>query len=217
MTLISSGAAQRESAYAEIKRRIIHCETEFTPGAVLNESRIMELLALGRGPINQALHRLEVEGWVSILPRKGLLIASLSLDQLMEMASVRALNEVFCVGLAVNNARDDEIAAMRRIVERSPQLIAQRDIAGLVALDLAFHIAMSAASRNGTLAELLRALHEKQARFWFLSLSAPSHLEQVYREHLAIVEAFERRDAVAAQALMQHHIEEFKRNTTRRI
>lgn len=217
MTNLGTGAAQRESAYAEIKRRIIHCEPEFTPGAAQNESRIMELLGLGRGPINQALHRLEVEGWVSILPRKGLLITPLSLDQLMEMVTVRALNEVFCVGLAVNQATDGEIAAMRAIVERSPALIAQRDVAGLAALDLGFHMAISAAARNGALAELLRVLNEKQARFWFLSLSAPKHLEQVYREHLAIVEAFERRDAAGAQTWMEHHIEEFKRNTTRNI
>lgn len=217
MTNITKGAAQRESAYAEIKHRIIHCEPGFTPGAVQNESRIMELLGLGRGPINQALHRLEVDGWVAILPRKGLLITPLSLDLLMELVAVRTLNEVFCVGLAVNNATDGEIAAMRSIVERTPDMIAQRDIAGLAALDVAFHMAISAAARNSTLAELLRALHEKQARFWFLSLSAPDHLEQVHREHLAIVEAFERRDVAGAQALMQHHIEEFKRNTTRSI
>jgi DNA-binding GntR family transcriptional regulator len=75
---------------------------------------------------------------------------------------------------------------------------------------------MSAASRNRVLADLLRGLHEKQARFWFLSLD-PQHLENVYQEHLEIVNALERRDVPAVREAIREHIDEFRKNIIRTL
>lgn len=211
----ATGAAMREQAYAEIKRRIISCE--FRPGEPLNEAHVGALLGLGRTPVHQALHRLEVEGLVSIMPRKGVLVSPLSLNEVLDMIEVRATNEVLCATLACERAHESDLKAMRDIVDRSPDLIARRDIAGLAALDLKFHTAMSAASRNRVLADLLRGLHEKQARFWFLSLSDPQHLENVYQEHLVIIDALERRDVTAVREAIREHIDEFRKNIIRTI
>ncbi|WP_454731440.1 MULTISPECIES: GntR family transcriptional regulator [Cupriavidus] len=211
----ATGAAMREQAYAEIKRRIIACE--FRPGEPLNEAQVAGLLGLGRTPVHQALHRLEVEGLVSILPRKGVLVTPLSLNEVLDMIEVRATNEVLCATLAAERGHESDFMAMREIVDRTPDLLARRDIAGLASLDLKFHTAMSAASRNRVLADLLRNLHEKQARFWFLSLSDPRHLEKVYQEHLEIVDALERRDIPAVREAIREHIDEFRKNIIRTI
>ena len=211
----ASGAALREFAYNEIKRRIISCE--FRPGEALHEAQVAALLGLGRTPVHQALHRLEMEGLVSIMPRKGVLVSPLSLNDVLDMVEVRLTNEMLCVALAIERAHVVDIKAMRDIVECSPALIEQRDIAGLASLDLKFHTAMSAASRNRVLADLLRNLHEKQARFWFLSLSDPVHLNNVYQEHMCIIDAFERRDVAAAQQAIHAHIDAFRKNIIRTI
>ena len=215
LTPAQSGAALREQAYTEIKRRIIACE--FRPGEPLNEAQVAALLGLGRTPVHQALHRLEVEGLVSILPRKGVLVTPLSLNEVLDMIEVRATNEVLCATLACERGHDSDFKAMREIVDRSPELVARRDIPALASLDLKFHTAMSAASRNRVLAELLRGLHEKQARFWFLSLSDPQHLENVYQEHLEIVDALERRDVPAVLEAIREHIDEFRKNIIRTL
>lgn len=211
----SSGAALRELAYAEIKRRIISCE--FRPGEAINESQVGALLGLGRTPVHQALHRLEGDGLVSILPRKGVLVAPLSLNDVLDMIEVRLSNELLCITLAAERAHESDFRAMRDIVERSVGLLEQRDINGLMALDLKFHTAISAASRNRVLAELLRNLHEKQARFWFLSLQDPVHLSNVYQEHLAVIDALEHRDIPAAREAIRQHIDEFRKNIIRSI
>jgi DNA-binding GntR family transcriptional regulator len=210
-----SGAAMREYAYSEIKRRIITCE--FRPAEPLNESQVAALLGLGRTPVHQALHRLEVEGLVSILPRKGVLVTPLSLNEVLDMIEVRATNEVLCATLACERGHDSDFRAMREIVDRSPDLIVSRDIPALASLDLKFHTAMSAASRNRVLADLLRGLHEKQARFWFLSLSDSQHLENVYQEHLEIIAALERRDLPAVREAVHNHIDEFRKNIIRTL
>ncbi|CAM3736090.1 GntR family transcriptional regulator [Bordetella sputigena] len=211
----SSGAALRELAYAEIKRRIISCE--FRPGEAINESQVGALLGLGRTPVHQALHRLESDGLVSILPRKGVLVAPLSLNEVLDMIEVRLTNELLCVTLAAERAHGSDIQAMKDIVERSATLLEHRDINGLMQLDLKFHNAISAASRNRVLAELLRGLHEKQARFWFLSLQDPVHLANVYHEHMAVLDALERRDIPAAREAIRDHIDEFRKNIIRSI
>lgn len=210
-----TGAALSERAYAEIKQRIICCE--FRPGEPINEAQVGALLGFGRTPVHQALHRLEIEGLVTILPRKGVLVAPLSLNEVLDMIEVRVTNEMLCVKLAAERADANDFKAMREIIARSPDLIAQRDLGALMALDLKFHLAISSASRNRVLADLLRNLHEKQARFWFLSLSDPEHLQNVYQEHLDMLDALERRDIPAVQEAVRHHIGEFRRNIVRTI
>jgi DNA-binding GntR family transcriptional regulator len=211
----SRGVALSEQAYAEIKRRIICCE--FRPGEPIIESQVGTLLGLGRTPVHQALHRLELEGLVSILPRKGVLVSPLSLNEVLDMIEVRLTNEMLCVTLAAERAHATDFQGMREIIDRSPDLIAQRDVAALMTLDLKLHVAISAASRNRVLADLLRNLHEKQARFWFLSLSDPKHLENVYQEHRELLDVLERRDIPGVREAIRHHIDEFRRNIIRSI
>lgn len=212
----TAGAAQlREQAYAQIKRRIIACE--LPPGSQVNEGMLGALLGLGRTPVHQALHRLEMEGMVTILPRKGIVVAPLALDEVLDMIEVRACNETLCVRLAAKHARPAELAAMHALLERAPALIAAHDVPALMALDLQFHDAISAAARNRVLADLLRRLHEQQARFWFLTLSEAGHGARIHEEHLDILAALERHDPAAATAAMQRHIDDFRRAITRAI
>lgn len=210
-----SAAQLRELAYAQIKQRIISCE--YRPGDAINEAQLTAALGIGRTPIHQALHRLEVEGMVTIMPRKGVMVTSLSLNDVLDMIEVRVSNEQLCVKLAVERATDADIQAMRDILEQTPALLAKHDVTGLMSLDLQFHMAISAAAHNRVLAELLRNLHEKQARFWFLTLSENHHSERIYHEHLQILEAVEQRDGSAAIAAIHHHIDDFRRAIMRTL
>jgi len=213
--LIKSAAQLRELAYAQIKQRIISCE--FRPGDAINEAQLAALLGLGRTPIHQALHRLEVEGMVTIMPRKGVMVTALSLNDVLDMIEVRVSNEQLCIKLAVERAHDTDIKAMRDILERTPQLLADHDEPGLMTLDLQFHMSISAAAHNRVLAELLRNLHEKQARFWYLTLSENHHSQRIYDEHMHILEAVEQRDGDAAVAAIHHHIDDFRRAIMRTL
>lgn len=200
----------REQAYQEIKQRILTCE--FSPGEFLNESYLQDELSLGRSPINQALHRLAVEGLVMIYPRKGVMVSQLSLNEVIEMIEVRLVNECMSVKLATERAQLSEIEAMREILAETPLAIENRDLTKLMKIDLRFHTAISAASRNKVLSEILISLHERQARFWFLSLSAKPQMTRAYEEHLEIVEAIASRDIQRAEEAMTKHIETFRKN-----
>ena len=210
-----SAAQLRELAYAQIKQRIISCE--YRPGDAINEAQLTAALGIGRTPIHQALHRLEVEGMVTIMPRKGVMVTALSLNDVLDMIEVRVSNEQLCIKLAVERAHDTDIKAMRDILERTPQLLANHDVTELMSLDLQFHMSISAAAHNRVLAELLRNLHEKQARFWYLTLSENHHSQRIYDEHMHILEAVEQRDGDAAVAAIHHHIDDFRRAIMRTL
>lgn len=212
---VKGGASLREQAYAQIKQRIITCQLR--PGDAINEAQLTQLLGLGRTPVHQALHRLEMEGMVTILPRKGVMVTAISLNDVLDMIDVRVCNEQLCVKLALERAQESDFVAMRTILERSPALLKQRDVPGLMDVDLQFHLAISAAARNRVLADLLRNLHEKQARFWFLTMSEMHHSERIYEEHLQILNAMENRDSEAAIHAIHHHIDDFRRAIIRTL
>lgn len=204
-----SGASLRELAYEQIKQRIISCHLR--PGEAINEAQLTQLLGLGRTPVHQALHRLEMEGMVTILPRKGVMVTPISLNDILDMIEVRRTNEALCVKLAVERAQEDDFVRMREILARTQPLLERRDVKGLMEVDLQFHLAISAAARNRVLAELLRTLHEKQARFWFLTLSEMHHSKRIYDEHLQILNAMESRDSETAIEAIHDHIDDFRR------
>jgi len=205
----------RDRAYAEIKRRI-NC-LAYAPGAYINEAQVSRDLKLGRTPVHHAIDRLQLEGLVSVIPRKGVIVQAVSLDTILQIVDLRHLNEPYGVALAVERATAQEIRAMRQILQDAPALIRVRDREALMNLDRAFHQAIAQAARHPILGELLSSLHERSLRFWFISLGDDLQLRRVNDEHHAVLDAIAARDKEAAMAAMRAHIDSFRSNIMRTI
>jgi DNA-binding GntR family transcriptional regulator len=203
-----SAANLAERAYALIQRDIITLRLK--PGAALNEADLVARTGIGRTPVHQAVHRLVLEGQLSVMPRKGLMVRPLSLDDLLAIVDVRRVNEAYCAALAARHASDDDFAQMLALLDAGDACVAAHDVEGMMDVDRAFHQAIAAAARNAVLAELLRGLHERSLRFWFVALSEPHHLADVQREHRALYERLAARDADGARKAVEHHIESFR-------
>ena len=100
----------RGTAYELIKHEIMTCA--LAPGEYVNESALCSRLKLGRTPVNQALHRLMLEGLVDIMPRKGVIVKPVSLDEVMHIIEVRLLTETYCVRLVAERATEADIAEL---------------------------------------------------------------------------------------------------------
>lgn len=205
----------RELAYETIKHQIITCKLR--PGEALSEASVASAIGIGRTPVHQALDRLMREGLVEILPRKGVIVRPVSLDEVLDIIEVRLINENACVRRAANNAGPDAIAELKSNLRRTAQAARQRDVESLMHLDRAFHITISSAAGNAVQGELLRTLHERSLRFWFISLRAPDHHSRVLQQHETIVEAIASHDSDAAETAMREHIEAFRANITNQI
>jgi GntR family transcriptional regulator, rspAB operon transcriptional repressor len=204
-----------DRAYNEIKLRIITCR--YRPGEVLSEAAISLELKIGRTPIHQAIHHLMMDGLVSIIPRKGVMVRPVSIDEAMEITGVRLVTECYCARLAADRADDSELQRLQDIVDSSEKIIEERNVEQMMLLDREFHDILARAARNSVLADVLRNLHERSLRFWFISLRDPDHHRNVWAQHRAIVKALQSRQPDAAEAAMREHILAFQRNVTRQV
>jgi GntR family transcriptional regulator, rspAB operon transcriptional repressor len=209
------GESLLDKAYNEIKFRIITCR--YRPGEVLSEAAISAELKIGRTPIHQAIHRLMMDDLVSILPRKGVMVRPISIDEAMEIIGVRLVTEGYCARLAAERADEVELQRLRSILDESEKATANRDVEKLMLLDREFHETLAHAAKNKVLADTLRNLHERSLRFWFISLRDPDHHRRVLMQHRAIVEALQSRKPDVAENVMREHITAFQRNVTHQV
>jgi DNA-binding GntR family transcriptional regulator len=209
----AAGQSLRDAAYDQIKHRIITCA--FKPGEYLNEAAVSASLGIGRTPVHQALDRLMHEDMVEVIPRKGVIVKPISLEEVIQIIEVRLIHEPYGVRLAAERADDTDIGTMADILARAAHWTAVRNVKEMMLLDRDFHLALARAAKNAVLADILRKLHERSLRFWFISLTASDHHAAVQEQHGAILQAIRDRNADAAEVAMRGHIESFRRNVTR--
>jgi len=203
----------RKTAYDEIKHRIITCM--FKPGEYINELQLSAILKIGRTPVHQALDRLMLEGMVEVIPRKGVIVKPLTLNEVLQIIEIRLINESYCARLAAERADSSEIAELTDVLSRAKHWISMRDVEQMMLLDREFHSIVARAGKNEVLADLLLRLHERSLRFWFISLNEPSQFEGVQKEHQAILAAIKAHQPNEAEKAMRAHIESFRSNVTR--
>lgn len=200
----------KDQAYEVIKHQIITCR--FAPGEKLNEAQVAERLGLSRMPVHNALARLRLEGLVTIRPRKGIEVRPIDPEELLQIIDARLVNECRCAELAAQQVTAAELAAMGDVLRRSETALARRDTEAMMLLDREFHDLIARASRSAIFCDILRNLHDRAVRFWFISLNEADHQVEVLEEHEAIHRALAARDPAAAAQAMARHIDAFRRN-----
>lgn len=207
-----AAASLRETAYGAIKHRIITCA--FKPGEYINELQLSAVLKIGRTPVHQALDRLMIEGMVEVIPRKGVIVKPMSLNEVLQIIEVRLINEPYGARLAAEHATEADLADLDDVLKRARHWGSLRNVENMMLLDRDFHLLIARAARNDVLTELLRTLHERSLRFWFISLNAPRQYERVHDEHDAIATAIRAHDPDQADAAMRAHIQSFRANVS---
>ena len=157
-----------------------------------------------------------VEGMVEVIPRKGVIVKPVSLNEVLQIIEVRLINEPLGARLAAEHASDADLTEMADVLKRAKHWASLRNVENLMLLDREFHLLIAKAAKNDVLTELLRSLHERSLRFWFISLNAPTQYQLVQdeHEHATILEAIRQRDADKADAAMRRHIELFRKNVS---
>ena len=177
------------------------------PRERLMEIQLAEELGVSRTPIREALRKLELEGFIVMVPRKGAFVADISFKDITEVFEIRAALESLAAGLAAERITDEEIEALERNLVAKAEAIAANDLQKLVEVDTNFHETIYQASRNQRLRSIISNLREQIQRFRTQSLSFPGRMKYSLAEHRAIVEAIEARDTHLARQLAQEHIE----------
>ncbi|MDQ0513093.1 GntR family transcriptional regulator [Ancylobacter amanitiformis] len=194
-----------QMAYNDLLDRLIR--REIPVGAVLQERRLAEALAISRTPVRDALNRLESEGFITRKPGGVLVVKEFSTRELIETLHVRQILEGEAVRLAAGRIPlaelDDAEQAIRALIA-APMPSAERDWE----VDTRFHSMIATRSGNAVLAKQIHDLRLKTHMFNMDRV--PERFEIGHREHLAIIEALRREDRDGARAGIQSHIENVK-------
>lgn len=197
-------------AYAEIRARIL--SGAFRPRERLIEERLARELGMSRTPIRQALTRLEAEGLVTLIPNRGAIVCSYSVQDVLEIYDLRALLEGHAARRAAKEITGSELDRLRQLVDEMERFAldafpshedAVRWFAGR---NNEFHHTIHLASRNQRLVKLLsRTIQIPLVYRSFFGYSPREYTLSNYY-HRKIAQALEQKDGDQAEVLMRAHI-----------
>ncbi len=195
----------REIVFESLREAIIGAVLK--PGERLMEIQLAEEMGVSRTPVREAIRKLELEGFVVMIPRKGAYVAGISLKDIADVFEIRSALEALAAGLAAERITEEELEQMERLLVRKAEIIEANDIDSIVEVDTDFHAILFKASRNEKLIQILSNLREQIQRFRTTSLAVPGRMKEALEEHRKIVEALSERNVPLAGSLAAEHIE----------
>lgn len=185
------------------------------PGQRIMEIKLAKELGVSRTPVREAIRKLELEGYVVMMPRRGTYVADMSIRDINEIFEIRTALESLSNGLAAEHITEDELEHLQRLLvviggyikeyEDGPDREAAMD--KIVKTDIEFHDLLYHAARNNRLVGIISNLRDQLTRFRTLSMSYPGRLEATLDEHREIVETIANGDGRAARKAAVHHME----------
>jgi DNA-binding GntR family transcriptional regulator len=198
-----------EKAYRLIKEKVV--TLELPPSALIDEQSLMQELGLGRTPIREALQRLDSEGLVNIIPRRGTFVSDISFTDLPKLFELRASLEGFCARLAARRITEGQIERMESVL-RDLEAVQADSHRALMGVDERFHKLLYEAAHNEFLAETLDHLYDLSLRLWHLVFYRLDDVRHSIEQHRGIFAALKEGDEREAEALVRQHIVEFQQS-----
>ena len=196
----------RDIVFENLREAIL--EGKLEPGQRLMEVQLAEQLGVSRTPVREAIRKLELEGLVIMLPRKGAYVANVSLKDIIDVLEIRASLEGLAALLATERIRDEELTKLKKIAgEFEKMLINNEDIDVLLKKDVEFHECIFNATNNKKLVQLINSLWEQVYRFRVTYVSDVDMPSKIIEEHKNIVDAISKGDPELAQKHAIEHIE----------
>ncbi len=193
----------RDVVFQTLRQAIL--KGELKPGERLTEIQLANKLGVSRTPVREAIHMLEQEGLVRMIPRKGALVADITEKNLRDVLEVRRALEELAVKLACERITSDGIQDLKQAGENFKQALSKADVMEIAQADVHFHDVIYAATDNQKLIQLLNNLGEQMYRYRVEYLKDRSVFPQLAREHDEIVRLIEsRKQAQAVQAMRVH-------------
>lgn len=198
-----------ERAYDKLKRMVL--SGRFKSDDVLSERSLAALLDVSRVPVREAIKELEREGLLIVVPRSGILVRRLTLDEVRELYEVRQALEGMAAFLCASGPRRSDMAPVRQKLETLAAGDGAIDHAAIQKTSSAFHKALFDIGRNSELRSVYETIEPKiDLNLRLTALHGTHRIEQALVEHIEIAKAIERGDAEAAERLTRMHLENGK-------
>ena len=179
---------------------------ELKPGERLMEIHLANRLGVSRTPIREAIRMLELEGLVTMIPRKGAEVSRISVQDISDVLEVRGSLDTLAVRLACERITKEEIRELEEAAERFQQAVRTGDLTAVAGADVDFHDQITKASKNRRLIQLVNNLAERVYRYRMEYIKDTNNHENLIREHEQILSYIKKRDVERAQEAILKHV-----------
>ncbi len=195
----------RDVVFNTLRQAILRGELE--PGERLPEIQLADKLGVSRTPIREAIRKLELEGLVIMIPRKGAVVAEITEKSLRDVLEVRRALEELSVKLACEKIQEEEIEALKVAAKEFEDALKTGDVTAYAEADVKFHDIIYHTTDNERLIQLLNNLSEQMYRYRVEYLKREDSHETLLAEHQYIIEMLKKRDVKRAVEAVCTHVD----------
>lgn len=194
----------KNHAYQILKERLINCI--YKPGTILNEAQLAADLGLSRTPIREAINRLESDGFVKVLPKKGVYVSDIQLRDVLQIFQTRIEIEPVALRMAAPHLPAEELLHFQKTF--TGQIT---DIHNGFRLDTAMHLFIIEHCGNRYIIDMMHRLFDDNTKVVIASKQNQVQIHDARQEHLNIINTLLEKDYEKAENLMRTHIESCRR------
>jgi len=190
---------------------------ELKPGERLMEIHLANRLGVSRTPIREAIRKLELEGLVTMIPRRGAEVAQITEKSMSDVLEVRRAMDALCAELACERITEEELARLKDACANFEKVTKTKDVKEIAKADVQLHDIILQATGNARLVQLVNNLSEQMYRYRFEYIKDFSQHERIVEEHRIIYESLVSRDKSKASEAAKVHIDNQKKAIIRQI
>ena len=195
----------RDVVFKKLRRAILL--EELKAGERLTEIRLADRLGVSRTPIREAMRKLELEGLVVMVPRRGAVVAKISEKNLRDVLEIRRVLDMLCARLACERMSEETKEKLNTACQDFEEAVKSGDLRDVAQKDVALHNIIIEATGNLTLQQMLDNLAEQMYRYRVKYLKDDSQYQTLSREHRAICKSIMSGDQETAVRLAKEHID----------
>lgn len=190
---------------------------ELKPGERLMEIHLANRLGVSRTPIREAIRKLELEGLVTMIPRRGAEVAQITEKSMTDVLEVRRALDALCAELACDRITEEELGSLKRACINFENSVKTKDVKKIAQADVELHNIIVEATGNQRLIQLVNNLSEQMYRYRFEYIKDISQHERLVEEHRIIYEGIVNKNKETASEAAKTHIDNQKKAIIRQI
>ncbi|MGN0317832.1 MAG: GntR family transcriptional regulator [Lachnospira sp.] len=194
----------RDVVFNTLRQAILRGEME--PGERLMEIQLAQKLGVSRTPIREAIRKLELEGLVVMIPRKGAEVAHITEKDMKDVLEVRCALEELAATLAVKNVTSERISELKAANKVFETAIVSKDVVNIVDADVSFHDIIYAMTNNQRLVQIINNLREQMYRYRLEYVKDARTHSILISEHNDIIKRLDERNVEDVKAVVRQHI-----------
>lgn len=167
---------------------------ELKPGERLMEIHLANKLGVSRTPIREAIRKLELEGLVTMIPRRGAEVAQITEKSMNDVLEIRRALDALCVELACERITEEDLGRLKQACKAFEAAVRTKDIKKVAQADVELHDIIVQATGNQRLVQLINNLSEQMYRYRFEYIKDIGQHQRLIEEHRMIYESIVKKD-----------------------